>query len=164
MCNITVLGVMRSKGLSQEIALQRAREPEFFHRLPQPLQPKPKTHRPELIDREINKSISSMLQQANVNHQPKDIRRERRHLFLKLAHATVASPIEQYRDREVDATQSKEDLIRAGRSDLGWLWFDSHDQETHPRGNLFCADSCGSSADPSRFDSSFFAPTSSLHS
>jgi hypothetical protein len=98
---------MRSQGLSQEIALKRARDPEFFHRLPEPLQPRPKNHRPELIDQEINRSISSMLQQFNVNHEPKDVRREKCHLFLKIAEAVSPSQPEVY--------ISKEDRIRVGR-------------------------------------------------
>jgi hypothetical protein len=98
---------MRSQGLSQEIALKRARDPEFFHRLPEPLQPRPKNHRPELVDQEINRSITLMLQQANVNHEPKDIRREKCHLFLKIAAAVSPSQPEVH--------ISKEDRIRVGR-------------------------------------------------
>lgn len=105
---------MRSKGLTQEVALKRSRSPTYFHRI-QPLQPKPKSARPELLDQEVNRCISSMLEHASASNNPKDIRREKNHLYLKLVDASTTSIDEV-------SSISKEERLRWGRLACSHSW------------------------------------------
>ena len=154
--NIAVLGVMRSEGVTQAQALKRARDPVFFHRLSGPLSPKPKQHRPELVDAEINKCISSMLKQAEAKCGPTDVRREKCHLYLKLSDA-------QSDPQPNDVSVTKEERIRFGRLLLCYFEI-MYCQENYTRYYQSCQDFSRSCVYRSRYHQATSLWASSVHS